>query len=264
MAGSASSLLVLLKILILSAGFDVVIPGVDDCIDIQKPSYVDNERILRFLNDKFSKFHIDGIIYITKEALCYLAKEEGLIEFPVVFLERIKIDGVYSFVKVFSKWTAGSIGTISAVAGLVQPHIAALLSGYIWLYTNSIQILQPSVREVERLTGKFVPRIGNRKDSVVFDAKKEPLPPIIEKSIKPVKIGALDTEYEITEGNLVDIAKVSRLKNKFSDRRFKRSNRKQPGKAVNFRDKIIEWAENSDPNEEPRSIIDKMLEEGII
>ena len=62
----------------------------------------------------------------------------------------------------------------------------------------------------------------------------------------------------------MDIAKVSRLKNKFSDRRFKRSNRKQPGKAVNFRDKIIEWAENSDPNEEPRSIIDKMLEEGII
>nr|ULD16120.1 hypothetical protein [Cylindrotheca closterium] len=31
------------------------------------------ERI-RFLNDKFSKFNINGIIYITKEALCYIAK----------------------------------------------------------------------------------------------------------------------------------------------------------------------------------------------
>ena len=263
-AGSLFSSVVLLQILFLRGGEDVVIPGVEDCIDIEKPSYIDNERILRFLNDKFSKFNINGIIYITKEALCYLAKEEGLVDFPIVFLERVKIDGIYSFVKVFSKWTVLSIGSIAAIAGFVQPHIAAVLSGYAWLHINAIEILQPSVREVEKLTGKFVPRIRDRKDSVVFDSKKEPLPPVIEDSIKPVEIGALTTNYEITESNLVDISKVSGLKNKFSDRRFKRPNRKQHGKVVKFSDKIREWTKDSDANGEPKSIIDKMLEEGIL
>jgi hypothetical protein len=111
-AGSTLSSLVLLQILYLRAGSDVVIPGIEDCIDIDKPSYIDNERILRFLNDKFSQFYIKGIIYITKEALCYLAKKYELVDFPVVFLERIKIDGVYSFVKVFSEWTTLSIRKI--------------------------------------------------------------------------------------------------------------------------------------------------------
>ena len=92
--------------------------------------------------------------------------------------------------------------------------------------------------------------------------KKDPLPPVIEKSIKPVKLGELETEFEITENNLVDIAKVSRLNNKFSDRRFKRPNRKQHGKVVNFSDKIRKWAQDVD--EEPKSRIDKMLEEGIL
>ena len=119
-----------------------------NCTNIDKPSYIDNERILRFLNDKYSKFHINGIIYITKEALCYLSKKKGLVNFPIVFLERVKIDGIYSFVKVFSEWTVLSIGTIVAVAGFVQPHIVALISEYTWLHINSIEILQPSVREV--------------------------------------------------------------------------------------------------------------------
>ena len=77
-------------------------------------------------------------------------------------------------------------------------------------------------------------------------------------------MGALNTEYEITESNLVDISKVSGLKNKFSDRRFKRPNRKQHGKVVKFSDKIREWTKDSDANGEPKSIIDKMLEEGIL
>lgn len=260
-SGSSLSSVVLLKILLLRGGEDIVIPGVEDCIDIEKPSYIDNERILRFINDKFSKFNINGIIYITKEALCYLVKNEGLVDFPIVFLERIKIDGVYSFVKVFSEWTTLSLGIIAAVARFNK---VAIILGYLWLYINAIEISQPSVTEVEKLTGKYVRRIGDRKDSIVFDATKEPLPPIIEKSIKPVKIETLDTEYEITERNLVDIAKVSRLKNKFADRRFKRPNRKQHGKVVYFIDKIKEWVENSDDNKEPKSVIDKMLEEGIL
>ena len=76
-------------------------------------------------------------------------------------------------------------------------------------------------------------------------------------------MGALNTEYEITESNLVDISKVFGLKNKFSDRRFKRPNRKQHVKIVKFSDKIREWAKDLDANEEQKSIIDKILEEGI-
>ena len=209
-----------------------------DCIDIAKPSYIENERILIFLNDKFSKFNLNGLIYITKEELCYLAKKEVLVDFPVVFLERIKMDGVYSFLKVFSEWTVLSIGSIAAV-----------ISGYVWLHITFIEISQPSVKEVEKLTGKFVRRIGDRKDEVVFDSKKEPLLPVIEKSLKPVKVELLETEYEITESNVVDINKVSRLNNKFSDRRLKRPNQKQHGKVVSFIDKVREWTKNSDANE---------------
>lgn len=63
--------LVLLKILSLRGGESVIIPGIDDCIDLETPSYVNEERILRFVNDRFQKLAIKGIIYITKEAFCY-------------------------------------------------------------------------------------------------------------------------------------------------------------------------------------------------
>ena len=63
----------------------------------------------------------------------------------------------------------------------------------------------------------------------------------------------------------MDISKVSGLKNKFSDRRFRRPNRKSHGKIVKFSDKIKEWAlTDSDANERQKSIINKMLEDGII
>lgn len=91
---------------------------------------------------------------------------------------------------------------------------------------------------MEKLTGKFVPRIGDRKNSVVFDAKKEPLPPVIEKTIK--------------------------LKNRFSDRRLKDYNRKKPGKTVHFSGKVMEWSEITETQKEPKNIIDKILEEGIL
>lgn len=95
--------------------------------------------------------------------------------------------------------------------------------------------------------------------------KKEPLPPVIEKSIKPVKITTLETEYEITEEKLVDVSKVSGLKNKFSDRLFKRRNRKikKPAKTVYFRDMVKIWRDETTADE-VISKIDKMLEEGIL
>jgi hypothetical protein len=264
--GSPLASIILLKIFQLRGGGDlIIVPGVDDCIDLEMSSYVDNERILRFVNDRFGRLAINGIIYITKEALCYLVEKEGLVDFPVVFLERIKIDGIYSLGKTASKWGVVSLGTILAGAGFVPARYAILLAGSAWLYINSIEILRPSVKEVEKLTGEFVPRIATRKDAVAFDAKKEPLPPVMEKSIKPVQINTLDTEYEITEGKLVDISKVSGLKNKFSDRRFNRPNRKikKTGKVVYFSDKVKKWKEQ-DAADEAISIIDKMLEEGII
>ena len=130
MTGSSFSSIVLLKIISLRGGDDVIIPGVVDCVEISQPSYIDNERILRYLNDKFPKLNIGGIIYITKQALCYLAKEEGLVDFPLVFLERIKIDGVYSFIKTASEWAVLSIGVVVGVAGYLQPHIAFVTAGY--------------------------------------------------------------------------------------------------------------------------------------
>lgn len=245
LSNSPFASIVLMDLILLRGGEDVVIPGVDDCIDIEQPSYIDNERILRFLNDKFANFNINGIIYITKEALCYLVEGEGLVDFPIIFLERIKIDGVYSFLKVASKWAVLSFSALAAASELLTPTVAAVLALSGWLWIHYIKILQPSVREVEKLTGKYVPRISDRKDAIVFDAKKEPLPPAMEKSIKKVKIKTLDTEYEITEKNLVDISKVSRLKNRFSDRLFNRLNRpkrKKFGKIVKFTEKVKEWA----------------------
>lgn len=99
--------------------------------------------------------------------------------------------------------------------------------------------MSPSIQEVEKLTGEYVPRIGTRKDAITFDAKKE-LPSVMENSIKPVKINTLDTEYEITEKKLVGVSRVSKLKNKFSDIRFRRPNHKikKPGKMVCFIDMV--------------------------
>ena len=261
-AGSSVSFLVFLKILKLRGGSSIVIPGIDDCIDLETPSYVNEERILRFLNDRFRNLAIKGIIYITKEAFCYLVSNEGLVDFPVVFLERIKIDGIYSFTKTFSEWAVVSIGVALGIGGVIAPHLAIVYFGFVWLHIHSIEILQPRVKDVNKITGEYVPRIEPRKDAIVFDAKKEPLPPVIEKSIKPVRIDTLDTEYEITEEKLVDVSKVSKLKNKFSDRRFKRSNQK-PGKTVYFRDMVKKWR-NQDTNDEEISIIEEMLREGII
>lgn len=264
-AGSSMSWIVFLKILHLRGGSPVVIPGIDDCIDLETPSYVNEERILRFLNDRFQNLAIRGIIYITKEAFCYLVANEGLVDFPVVFLERIKVDGIYSFTKTFSEWAVLSIGATLGIAGIIAPHLAIVYFGSIWLHIHSIEILKPRVKDVNKITGEYVPRIETRKDAIVFDAKKEPLPPVIEKSVKPVRINTLDTEYEITEEKLVDVSKVSKLKNKFSDRIFKRSNRrrKKPGKTVYFSDIVEKWR-NQATNDEEVSIIDEMLREGII
>ena len=266
-AGSSFNSRVLLKLLFLRGGNDVMVPGVDDCVDVPEPSYIDNERILRYLNDKFSKLDINGIIYITKEALCYLAKHEGLIDFPVVFLERIKIDGFVTFSKVFGQWLLASIGIIITAGQGITAPIAFILVGSIWLHVSSIKILQPSIRSVNELTGKYVPRITSRKDAVVFDAKEQPLPPAIEYYSKPVENGVLDTnieytEYEIRTGQLVGISEVSKLNNKFSDRHFKRYNLRPPAKMVTLGQKIEEWRKNSPANEElqSQSRIDDWLE----
>lgn len=266
-SGSSLSWIVFLKILNLRAGSSVVIPAIDDCIDLEAPSYVNEERILRFLNDKYRKLAIKGIIYITKEAFCYLVSNEGLVDFPVVFLERIKIDGIYSFTKRFSEWAVVSIGVALGIGGVIAPHMAIVYFGLAWVHIHSIEILKPRVKDVNKITGKYVPRIEPRKDAIVFDAKKEPLPPVIEKSIKPVRIETLDTEYEITEEKLVDVSKVSKLKNRFSDRIFKRSNRKikKPGKTVYFSDMVKKWRqEQITDGYDSESSIDKMIRDGII
>ena len=263
-AGSPMSELVLLRILQIRGGADVVVvPGIDDCIDLPKPSYVDNERILRFLNDKYRHLAIRGIIYITKEALCFLAAKEGLVDFPVVFLERVKIDGVYSFAKTASQWAVWSIAAVLGIGGVIAPHYAILSAGFAWLHINEITISEPTVKEVDKLTGKYVPRIGTRKDAIAFDAKNEPLPPVIEKTVKPVRVSTLDTEYEITEKHLVDVSTVSGLKNKFSDRRFIRSKRKA-GKTVYFSDMVKRWSQEQDMEGDAGSVIDQMIEDGII
>ncbi len=268
--GSSLSSIVLLRILQLRAGSSVVIPAIDDCIDIEAPSYVNEERILRVLNDKYRNLAIQGIIYITKEAFCYLVSNEGLVDLPVVFLERIKIDGIYSFGKTVSQWGVVSIGAALALGGVIAPHLAVVYFGMAWLHIHSIEILKPRVKDVNEITGKYVPRLEPRKDAIVFDAKKEPLPPAIEKSIKPVQINTLDTEYEIMEERLVDVSKVSKLKNRFSDRIFKRSNRrrKKPGKTVYFSDMVKKWRQEQQEEitdgYDAESIIDKMLRDGII
>lgn len=254
-----------LKILSLRGGSDlVIIPGIDNCIEIETPSYVNEERILRFLNDRYRKMAIKGIIYITKEVFCYLVLNEGLMDFPIVFMERIKIDGVYSFAKTFSEWLVVSAGVILGVGEVIAPHIAIVYFGFAWLHIRSVQILQPRVKDVNKITGQYVPRIESRKDAIVFDAKNEPLPPVMERSIKPVRIETLDTEYEITEEKLVDVSTVSKLRNKFSDRRFKRSNSrtKKPGKTVHFGEMLKKWRDQS-PSDEKINIIDEMLSEEI-
>lgn len=265
LSGSSLSPLVLLKILHLRGGSDdfVVVPGVDDCVSIDNPSYVNDERILRFINDRLSKLAIKGIVYITKEAFCYLVAKEGLVDFPVVFLERVKIDGIYSFIKTTSEWTVVSIGVTLALGGVIAPQFALVYFGFAWLYIHSLEILTPRVKDVNKITGKFIPRIATKKDAIVFDVNNEPLPPVIEKSIKPIKISTLETEYEITEKKLVDVATVSGLKNKFSDRRFKRGNRKLV-KPVYFSDMVKKWRGEDKSDDPAISIIDKMIEEDII
>lgn len=241
----------------------VVVPGIDDCIDISEPSYVDNERILRFVNDKYRKLAIKGIIYITKEALCYLVDKEGLVDFPVVFLERIQIDAFYSFLKRASQWAVVSVSIMAGVGGILTLEQAVVYGLLTVVHINEIKILEPRVKEVSKLTGDFVPRIATRRDAIVFDANKEPLPPVIEKSVKPVRFNTLDTEYEITEKNLVDVAKVSGLKNRFSDRRFMRR-KKKAGKTVYFRDMVKKWNQQQDKDYGAGNIIDQMIDNGII
>ena len=160
----------------------------------------------------------------------------------------------------------GSVGCIVGWSGILAPHLAIIYFGFAWIYINSIEILRPHVKDINKITSEYVPRIETRKDAIVFDVKKEPLPPVIEKSIKPIRIETLDTVYEITEERLVDVSKVSRLKNKFSDKIFKRPNHKsrKPAKAVYFAD-MIEKSRNQGTNEEEiSSVIDEMLRDGII
>lgn len=268
-ADPSLSWIVFLNILKLRGGSSVVIPGIDDCIDLEVPKYVDEERILRFLNDKYRNLAIKGIIYITKEAFCYLVLNEGLVDFPVVFLERIKIDGIYSFTKRFAEWGVMAIGAILAIGGVIPPHMAIVYFGFAWSQIRSIEILKPRVKDVNvnEITGQYLPRSESRRDAIVFDAKKEPLPPVIEKSIKPVRIDTLETEYEITEEKLVDVSKVSKLKNRFSDRLLKRFNRrrKKPAKTVYFSEMVEKWRqEQITDGGDSESIIDKMIRDGII
>ena len=266
LAGIPLSSIVLYKILSLRAGEEVVVePGVDDCVNVPTPSYIDNERILRFLNDKYAKLSINGIIYVTKEALCYITSSEGIVDFPIAFLERIGTDGFISSIKYTSQWVVAGIGLIYAIAGFVTIPVAFAVSGYIWMFINSINILEPSIVPVDKLTGKYIPRISDRRDAVVFDAKNEPLPPALEDSVKSVSVTTLDTEYEITRDKIVDVGRVAKLKNKFSDIRFRRPRKK--GKLVRFTDKIKEWyngATDLPVVDEPINTIDRLLEEGII
>lgn len=243
-----------------------VVPGVDNCINLKGPSYINDERIIRFLKQKFSNLAIKGIVYITKEALCYLVENEGVVDFPVQLLQIIKIDGVYKFAKVVVEWTIVSMGTALLVGGVLSPIQTIVNFGLIWLFVHTRKILQPTISEVRtfnQFTGEYaseyVPRIDSRMDAIVFDAKQEPLPPVIQKSVKSVRIISLDKEYEITEKNLVDISKVSKLKNKFSDRIFtgvKSRKKKKSAKMVYLSDMIKKW-QNDDTNDEGINLIDE-------
>lgn len=89
---------------------------------------------------------------------------------------------------------------------------------------------------------------------------------VMEKNKKRLKMDTMETEYEITDSHLVDLSKVSKLKNRFSDRIFKRKNpigrNKKLGRTVYFSEKLKEWAADNISNSE--SGIDRMLDEGII
>jgi len=212
-------------------------------------------------------------ITITEEAFCYLVKREGLVDFPLVFLERVKIDGVYSFMKSASEWGVLSTAVMVVFNGFMAPQYAAVYFGYIWLHIHSLNILTPQVKEVNKLTGRYVPRIDTRKDAIDFDTQKDPLPPAIEGSLKPNpspnKIETLDTQYEIAEDRLVDVQTVTGLDNRFSDRIVKRRRRrtpKKPGKTVYFLDMLETWRkqDEADGADEATNIIDRLLEDGII
>lgn len=271
-AGSSASWPLLLKILELRGGQQIVIPGVADCVDLEGPSYIDSERILRILNDRFAKLALNGIVYLTNEAFCYLVATDGLVDLPITFLERIKVDGIYSFISTSGRWASVSLAIILVSAGNC-PYLTLMALTMVYLWFRSIALLlTPSVTPVHKITGKYIPRIPTRKDGIVFDANQQPLPPLIEQSIEPVKITTIDTEYkiteyEITEKKLLDVAKASKLKNKFSDIRLKRleKSKKKAGKTVYFLDKLREWAnEDLTDNDDEVTIIDlvdKMLKD---
>ena len=93
---------------------------------------------------------------------------EGLVDFPVEFLERIKLDGVYSFTKLFFEWGVWAIGGLAAIGGFIAPHLAIVYSGVLWLHIHSINILQPRIKDVNKITGDYVPRIETRNNGIVF------------------------------------------------------------------------------------------------
>lgn len=44
-----------------------------------------------------------------------------------------------------------------------------LCAGFRWLHITSLEIAPPAVKEVSKFTRKYVSRVGDRKDAVVFD-----------------------------------------------------------------------------------------------
>ena len=263
LSGSTLTSGVLLRILMLRGGQDLnddkfvldidkntrMIPLVDNCVDVPEPSYIDNDRILRFLAKKYSKKNINGIIYVTKEALCYLAKNEGLVDFPVTFFHFIRIDKALKFTKLGFLYGIPAIGGVLILGGGLPalPVIGSCLAS--WIAAFRVNIHKPQIRPVAKLTGRFIQRIGTRKDAVVFDAKKSPLPPVLAPSVEPITIGKLFSEFEITNENIVDMTTVVKMGNPYTDKVFKQATKqvtkRKPGRVVYYSDKIREWAKET-------------------
>ena len=233
----------LLKILFLRSGNDEeIIPGVQDCLkDLIEASYVDNERLLRYINDKYPNLAIKGVVYVTKQAFCYLLEREGIVDLPIKFLERVPMDEVYVFAKTGSQWgvvVAGIIGVVRyrfpllAVLPLVLTFVAGL---------QKIAILKPIVTPVSKLTGQFIPRISDRKDAIVFDSNHE-LPPVIAQSLQQISNQEGVEKYRIFEEKLLDVAKASGLKNRFADRI---RTKKRSTQVALWANKVEEWAQEN-------------------
>ena len=231
--------------------------------ELSKPNNSYSKKILKFFKDNYHHLAINGLIYTTKQAvfyLFYLMSKDSIVDINIESLERVTIDGFYSFAKKAYQQVVVSIGAALSLGGIVAPQVAILYAVFTCLNIHQIKILDPSVEEVTPLSGHYVPTVETPKDAVVFDTKNEPLPPGIEKSVEhthPSNIQTLDTEYEITEKKLVP--KIRRLKNKFSNRFLKREKLRPAGKTVYFSDIVKQWSkEENDSNDIGISITNKI------